>query len=111
MFREAREAGQARRGPAWQPRVRASCSGMSSTHSLRPCSCGGASFLRLDDAYIEVSCAGTSTPSTNPRFTLLVCEACGRTEIFTAPAAAAAHWANVGGRASRVHAAPAAPYR
>lgn len=84
---------------------------MTSTLPLRPCSCGGTSFLRLDDAYVEVSCGGVSSPSTNPRLTLFVCEACGRTEIFTAPSAAAAHWANVGGRASRVQVAPAPPYR
>lgn len=75
-----------------------------------PCPwCGGQSFLRLRDAFVEVASAGCSEPEHTPRFTLVVCEGCGRTEWFTSPQRAAAYWTRLGAPLDRIEARP--PYR
>ena len=70
-------------------------SAMSQTPSCPFCS--GTSFLKLNNVFVELSNVGTTLSSECPRFNILVCKGCGRTDWFVQPQAAATYWTRCGG--------------
>lgn len=68
--------------------------------------------MRLSEVSVEVAHRGASSGQTNPRFSLVLCAGCGRTEWFTDPRDAVAHWQALGGDVEPIAVAQApAPYR
>lgn len=64
----------------------------------RPCPfCSSTSFLRLNNVFVEMSNTGNALSSECPRFNILVCKGCGRTDWFVQPQAAATYWMRCGG--------------
>ncbi len=65
--------------------------------------CNGTSFSRLTEVTVKLASGAATDAAQAPRFDLVVCDGCGKTDWFTAPRAARVYWRMLGGKVEDVN--------